>query len=103
MKQMVTLLVIYLTALMSVPCSDTFTHDSCSSSSNKEVSLYGTDACSPLCSCACCSVSVPVVKLQLTSLPIASREFEIPKVEVRNASLHSSYTGNIWQPPKRNS
>jgi len=100
MKRIAISLVIYLTALMSVPCQDTNSHDSCSHLSNKESRYNHIDDCSPLCSCTCCSVSAPMVKLQSSSLINITIELHSAKIRIEDSSSSSTYAGSIWQPPK---
>ncbi|MCU0440632.1 MAG: hypothetical protein MUC49_22280 [Raineya sp.] len=92
---------IYLSALSLMPCSDIY--NNCEPSvkliDNHQHQDDTDDLCSPFCSCSCCSV---VVMLHEYPANFSERLFS-ENGNLLNSSipfLESSFSGNIWQPPK---
>ena len=96
---------IYILALSAMPCSDV--SNNCNSDPAFVAQDFGhnhgtdrDDKCSPFCFCHCCSVPS---NTKLTALEIQIVHPLIPtKVSypIRNTSLVSNFSPNIWQPPK---
>jgi hypothetical protein len=96
-----TLLVIYMIALMLLPCSD-----ACSSHQHNIPSNVQTaqdyhqadeDVCSPFCFCSCCATPMTIYHLQTFGF--------IPHLTVQDFStIELAFICNaeatIWQPPK---
>ena len=108
MKYLSFLLSIYLLVISILPCSDAHSMDTAapmrieqSCADNHEA--HHTDACSPFCVCNCCSTNVSLTinnDVELKTLkPIY---FEQIQYVLQTINFHSTYFGNIWQPPKIN-
>lgn len=105
MKWISKILLVYIVALLAVPCSDVY--NSCAVTSNSQFQEAShshnedsDDHCTPFCQCACCSVSVVKVQFKLPDFNIPPQIFTAKKVAIRDCQFISRYSGNIWEPPK---
>ncbi|MGG5903915.1 MULTISPECIES: DUF6660 family protein [Sphingobacterium] len=107
MKSLAVILVIVLTALFVLPCTDG--ENNCLTSSNSQTAQMdhshgqdSDDACSPFCLCSCCGISMNSFQFTnggfytLIPIPIAK------KTVIRDVFFTSNYLGSIWQPPQSN-
>lgn len=104
MKWITGILLIYLVTLFGVPCSDSVVihNDSIENTNALSHSHDTEDYCSPFCACACCSVSIAMLKINLPEFSIPLQEFGSNKQRVKKYFAVSNYSGSIWQPPKFN-
>lgn len=104
MKWITRILLIYLVTLFGVPCSDAAVvhvetpEVSHAVSHNHE----SEDHCSPFCACACCGVTIAILKINLPTFNVPLQEFGADKQLAKNYITVSNYYGSIWQPPKFN-
>lgn len=107
MKSLSIILVVVLTALFVLPCTDG--NNNCLTSSDSRSSQMdhshdqdSRDTCSPFCLCSCCGISMNSFQFTtgefytLIPVPIAK------KTVIRDVFFTSNYLGSIWQPPKSN-
>ncbi|MFI5218635.1 MAG: DUF6660 family protein [Bacteroidia bacterium] len=101
-KQIIaTFLAITMMVMFIIPCAD-----ACDSNSHQIESSFETpqehhqehkDACSPFCSCSCCSIQITVVHFPVLTFvtPEIMKTFSVFK-----QPFFSSFSSSIWQPPK---
>jgi len=110
MKWLVIIWTIYLAAISLLPCSDY--NNRCeerprttqtATSQDHDHNRDSDDACTPFCHCSCCSISIAVTDIKIVPQIEAIPTFFLSKkLFWNNDSFISAYSGNIWQPPKRN-
>ncbi|MEO5948166.1 MAG: DUF6660 family protein [Chitinophagaceae bacterium] len=93
-------LLLYMSCL---PCGDT---QECNekalqtivATNNHQDHQHSTEACTPFCSCSCCSASV--VSQPITKNQLAKIFADTPKFPFQTDSFLSQEFSSIWQPPK---
>lgn len=106
MRWIATILLIYIAALFSVPCSDA--SNSCKTSNNSSQEAQHShdedrdDYCAPFCQCSCCGITITTFKFDLPQFVIPIQEFKVKKIIIGNYFVVSSFSGSIWQPPEFN-
>lgn len=98
---------IYITTLVVVPCSDLDNH--CQEETNLADNAEhnhdhdSDDTCTPFCCCTCCGVQITFMNYQLSKIETEQTQEHISeKVAIEYISSHSTYFGEIWQPPQIN-
>ncbi|MGC4101026.1 DUF6660 family protein [Ferruginibacter sp.] len=103
MKLAALLFSFYLLLLPALPCMD---RSECSEARQTTLTAgsahqqhhHEEEACSPLCSCACCGqVLAPVWPFKATTCKVL---FQKQPYFNPDPSFASSYNGTIWQPPR---
>ena len=103
MKLLFTTLGIFILFLSCVPCSDkeectTATIETVINTGGHEQHSHESESCTPLCTCACCAVSVsnsPISKIQVNAIPSFSQQHILLDVAF-DAEAHYS----IWELPQ---
>jgi hypothetical protein len=93
----------FMLYLSCLPCSDSTECNikapaAISATDNHQQHSHDTEACTPFCTCSCCSASgyySPFSKVQLNKVTPSSEKFPLYNVAL-NAEAHYS----IWQPPQ---
>ncbi|WP_264551131.1 DUF6660 family protein [Flavobacterium sp. N2038] len=104
MKWISTILLVYILALLVVPCSDVY--NSCTDTNSKiqeashSHSQDNDDHCTPFCQCSCCSVSVVKFQFKLPDFNLPQQTYTVKNSVIRDCQVISRYSGSIWQPPK---
>lgn len=101
MKLFSSIFIIYILYLVSVPCADKelmchHLHEQSAPAGNQEIPEQG-DACSPFCSCACCSTQTILNTFVTYSQPPAA--YRILDM-IYNPGSEKIFPPCIWQPPK---
>jgi hypothetical protein len=100
--------IVYLVMLLTQPCQDVFAAVNDCAGSDECTAHFDdpagsdpvSDDCSPLCICACCSLSVADhsfpfgIKTVLTVRPLSQKTIEYQNTHAK------TYQTSIWQPPK---
>lgn len=90
--------------LLAVPCGDVYNNCSESKLSLQESSHSHNqdeeDHCTPFCQCACCSVSVVKFNFKLPEFNVPQPAIHVKNTVIRDCQIISSYSGNIWEPPR---
>jgi len=95
------LLVVYILALLFMPCSD-----NCGTKQHQTSSTYGAaqdhhqeenDQCSPFCFCTCCATSITIVAFPNLNIVLQQT---IEKSSTLTPTFVSEVNSSIWQPPK---
>ncbi len=98
---------IYILALSLLPCNDVYVEYQNDIAKTELTQPHNqrtehNDACSPFCTCSCCSTYV-ILKFEPSLINIFKPDAGTTlKYPIRNFSFVSAYSGNIWQPPKVN-
>lgn len=104
MKWILTIWTFYLMVLTSLPCSDA--SNQCEDTPKIETAQShdhnqdSDDACSPLCYCSCCSVTIATYHFQAFEIRKPKVAVITKKIIFRDYTLTSNYYGSIWHPPK---
>lgn len=104
MKWISTILLLYILALLLVPCSDVYNNCTDTNSKFQEASHSHSqdndDHCTPFCQCSCCSVSVIKIQFKLPDFNLPQHFYTAKKTVIKDCQIISGYFGNIWEPPK---
>lgn len=101
MKLFSTILLLYIFALVALPCADVSNADQVKNtaiSQNSHTHRHSADdLCSPFCACSCCVSSIisPEYAIQLNNCLLAP-DYNSCYI----SSYVSSLFASIWQPPK---
>lgn len=107
MKWLIMIFTLYISVLAISPCGDAENHcDEKSTTTSSEEHNHDHDAddsCTPFCCCSCCGTQMTITNYQLSKIQTELvNEHISEKVSIEYVSSHSTYFGEIWQPPQIN-
>ena len=105
MKWFATVLCVYLSILVVIPCSDTSLECSNTIEQTTTETAHNhngktNDSCTPFCFCSCCSLQISAYYFNHSELGITIQKYTTPQNIIQDIRFISNYYGNIWQPPK---
>jgi hypothetical protein len=89
--------------LSCVPCADKDGDDSTQTLVQKSISDHhnqDNDACSPFCTCGCCSSQVFAFDITTYNFDLVVIKIVENKIPEYKSILTSNFYGSIWQPPQ---
>ncbi|GGE90765.1 hypothetical protein GCM10010984_05620 [Chishuiella changwenlii] len=103
MKWFTKILLIYIMALLVVPCSDAKNCEQTLEETTTVAHFHNQDNednCTPFCECICCGIPITNYQFRQIEEPIPLQFTASNKIIIRAYNVTSTYAGSIWQPPK---
>ncbi|WP_425474802.1 DUF6660 family protein [Niabella insulamsoli] len=104
MRAVAFILLCYLSALLTLPCSDQSNRcdntNSTAQASPHRHSQDKDDNCTPFCHCSCCSISIATYHFRSLDFKVLPPECAHDQPALRADFVLDPYVGNIWQPPR---